>query len=325
MHRLALFRALGIRAAAMTATAMALVLGIGLAAGWIRLLPWLVSEAVPLRVALPFAKALAAAAFEAAALVGLPLGWALAAAISVERGEARALFALGVGPWRMLVSTFAPAMAIAAAAGLVIGSLGRDLEAPGRFAGALFDEGRAACVEGESPRAVHVPLVSATWLCFEDAPPRLVGSLAGERTAPFTASSLRIGDGLDTLAFEDLHLYLNRGAPIRLHVERASVEGLRPWARASKLGGAKRGVVIAATGAWLAIVVGWVVLRSGISARTSSIALGLAGPLATFGSLSLVERTMLPTFAYISLPLAATGAIFLTLAIRGCVPERWTR
>lgn len=325
MHRLALLRALGLRAAATTAIAMALVLGMGLTAGWIRLLPWLVSEAVPWSVALPFAKTLAAAALEAAALVGLPLGWALAAAISVERGEARALFALGVGPWRISSSSFAPALAIAAAAGLVVGWFGRDLDAPGRFTGALFEEGRAACEGREGPRAVHVPLVSATWLCFENVPPRLVGRLPGEEAAPFTASSLRIGDRLDTLVFEDLHLYLDGGAPIRLHVGRAQVEGLRPWGRSAKLGGVKRGVFIAATAAWLAIVVGWLVLRSGISARTSSIALGLAGPLATFGLVSLVERASLPTFAYISLPLVATGAIFLTLAIRECVLERWTR
>ena len=76
--------------------AAGVVLGIALGAGLVRLLPWLLSPEVPLRVALPFAKALTAVAIETAFFVGVPIGFCFAAAQSVERGEARALFALGV-------------------------------------------------------------------------------------------------------------------------------------------------------------------------------------------------------------------------------------
>ncbi|MFO0571355.1 MAG: hypothetical protein U0263_37345 [Polyangiaceae bacterium] len=78
----------------------------GLAAGLVRLLPWLVSPEVPLDVSLPFARALGAGATEMAFLIGAPLGTALAVARFVERGEARALHALGVTPARIARSLF---------------------------------------------------------------------------------------------------------------------------------------------------------------------------------------------------------------------------
>ncbi|HEY5241342.1 MAG TPA: hypothetical protein VIJ22_07750, partial [Polyangiaceae bacterium] len=52
---------------------------VGVVAGAVRLMPWLLDPAVPWRVAAPFARGLAAVAFEAALLVGWPVGWALAA------------------------------------------------------------------------------------------------------------------------------------------------------------------------------------------------------------------------------------------------------
>lgn len=326
MHRLALFRALGFRAAASTMIAMGLVLGVGLVAGGIRLLPWLVSDAVPLRVALPFAKSLAAAAFEVAVLVGLPLGWALAAAISVERGEARALFAIGIDPKRIVASTFPLTLGIAALSGLFVGIFGRELAAPGRFVSALFEEGRLACEDGRAfPRAVEVPLVSATWLCFDGSPPRLVGSLSKERAAPFSASSIRIEEDLGAVALEDLHLHLVRAAPIRLHVDRAYVRGLTIGERAPKFGGGKRAALLAGTAACLALLVGWLILRSGMSARVLALAIGLAGPLAAWGLLSWLERAEAEALAYLVVPVAAAVATFVTYSLRGCVPERRTR
>lgn len=170
-----------------------------------------------------------------------------------------------------------------------------------------------------------MPLVSATWLCFDDGPPKLVGSLNPETTAPFTASSIRIDDDLETFSLEDLRLYMVRAAPIRLHVERASVRGLTIGQRSPKLGGGNRAFLFAGTAASLAMLVGWLMLRSGASARVLALAIGLAGPLATTALLSWLERAEAEALAYLMVPPAAVVATFVTYSLRGCVPERWTR
>src|SRR5580692_2034193 len=84
------------RNAALVATAILAL--VGLLAGAVRVLPWLLDPAVPWRVAQPFARGLAAIAIEAALLVGWPIGWALACFRFVERGEARVLQTLGQPP-----------------------------------------------------------------------------------------------------------------------------------------------------------------------------------------------------------------------------------
>jgi hypothetical protein len=71
----------------------------GLLAGAVRVLPWLLDPSVPWSVAEPFARGLAAVAFESALLTGWPIGWSLACFRFVESGEARALQSLGERPW----------------------------------------------------------------------------------------------------------------------------------------------------------------------------------------------------------------------------------
>src|ERR1019366_3731159 len=85
------------RNAALLATAILAL--VGLLAGAVRVLPWLLDPAVPWRVAQPFARGLAAVSLEAALLVGWPIGWALACFRFVERGEARVLQTLGQPPF----------------------------------------------------------------------------------------------------------------------------------------------------------------------------------------------------------------------------------
>ena len=78
--------------------ASAIIALVGLLAGAVRVLPWLLAPAVPWRVAEPFARGLVAVSFEAALLVGWPIGWALACFRFVEGGEARVLQTLGQPP-----------------------------------------------------------------------------------------------------------------------------------------------------------------------------------------------------------------------------------
>src|SRR5580692_2421257 len=96
--------------------AVALVAGVG---GAVRLLPWLLDPGVTFRLALPFARGLLALALEAALVVGWPIGWALATAEFVARGEARALATLGDSPAAATLRLLPQAAAFACVLGLV--------------------------------------------------------------------------------------------------------------------------------------------------------------------------------------------------------------
>src|SRR5512143_2958280 len=104
---------LGRRALRNSAVALAVVLALACSGGLVRLLPWLLAPEVPFEVTLPFARALGASATETAFLFGVPLGFGLAAASFVERGEARALAALGASPY-LIAGSIAPHAAAAA-------------------------------------------------------------------------------------------------------------------------------------------------------------------------------------------------------------------
>src|SRR5690242_6841126 len=95
----------GRRAARAAGLAAAAIMGVATLAGLVRVLPWIVAPNVPLRVALPFARALFAVGLETTLLCAPPIGWALAASTLVERGEARALFAIGLSPARVVRAT----------------------------------------------------------------------------------------------------------------------------------------------------------------------------------------------------------------------------
>ena len=105
----------------------------GMTAGGIRLLPWVLDPSVSWRVTLPFARALAELALEAALLLGWPLGWSLAAIRLVETGESRVLALLGERP-AATASRLAPqgiALSVVLAAVSLLG--GRDASEPGRI------------------------------------------------------------------------------------------------------------------------------------------------------------------------------------------------
>src|SRR5262245_5897702 len=104
---------LGARSIAAALLATAVVLAVGFGAGLIRLLPWLFGPEFPFELAVPFAPAVAARSTETAFLLGPAVGFALAAAGFVDRGEARALEALGVSPGQATMSLIGPALAIA--------------------------------------------------------------------------------------------------------------------------------------------------------------------------------------------------------------------
>ena len=126
-----------------------------------RVLPWLLDPRVPWRVAVPFGRAVASVAVEAAVLVGWPIGWALATFALCERGEARVLATLGERPARTaarlapMALLFGTIVAGASLAG------GRDASEPGRVLGRSPPRGARVVRRGAArPRARSTSLSS---------------------------------------------------------------------------------------------------------------------------------------------------------------------
>jgi hypothetical protein len=250
------------------AVSAAVVLLIGVAAGAVRLLPWLVSPDVPWTLAGPFAEELWHRASETAVLVGLPVGAAIAAALFVESGAARSLMALGASPLRLSLSVaWIGSAFVVAGAALGLARFGGD--SPGHFLWRLIDSGRAACEHESQSSRVDVPFVGAAWLCFADTP-RFVGRVPGVR-ADLVFSALRVdeteGSGLD---FRDLRvagkLGVGESPELRFRAAAARVEGLTGFGRAqSRFAAAARGSLVAAIAALAAFAVAWFIVRRSVA------------------------------------------------------------
>jgi hypothetical protein len=293
------------------------VVAVALGAGAIRLLPWLLAEEVPLEVCWPFARALAAVAVETGFLVGLPLGFAVAASDFVERGEARALLALGARPVRIAAGAMSAALLLAASAFAASSAWGSDAALPGRFAAQLVAQGRASCARIREPRAVLVPLVGVTWTCFPRRAPRVVGVLpGGAKDAFFSAASLKPSEDLRSFALTDLELLARRPdgsekPALKLRVRRALVAGLSSWGRPPHLPLRARAALVAATGSFLGLLVAWSSIAFQRASRLSAAAVGGASALAALTALQGLDRAALSPSAYALVPAAGAAAMLV--------------
>jgi hypothetical protein len=303
------------RAAGLAAVA---IMSVATLAGMVRVLPWIVAPNVPLRVALPFARALFAVGLETTLLCAPPIGWALAASTLVERGEARALFAIGLGPVGVVRKTVIVAAGFAALSALAALAWGTEASAPGRLARSLVDQSKRSCAGEVVPRTAHVPFVGVTWLCFQGQAPRLSGTLPGGG-GTFTAADLVISDDLRSLEFFDMRLLLGERGSVKLHVDQARVNGLSPWGRASNLAPSARAVLLSTTGSGLALLAAFVVLSRSVQSRLLSLLIGGAGPVAALLVMSRLEQEENTPARYALVPLAALvgmcGAVLLERVI----------
>ena len=311
------------RSAAVASAAIGVV---GAVAGTVRLLPWVLDPAVPLLVAAPFARGLAAVTLEAAMLLGWPIGWAVACFRSAEVGEARVLLSLGEAPL-FTVSKLAPQGAVfavvLAAVGLVYGG---DANAPGRVATALIAQARTSCQAVRRTSTYAIPFTGLTWLCAPDRPPRLVGSSPGGLTGTvMTAAEARIAGDFRALELADAHVFVPGPPPIALHARTLALRGLAPWARASTLPAALRAAMVA-MGAWAsASIAAYGALQRAARTRLGAVALGASGPLAALALLRLIERADVGAPALLALPLAACACSFAcSTVLRGlrCLRRR---
>jgi hypothetical protein len=286
---------------------------VGLLAGAVRLLPWLLDPTVPWRVAAPFARGLAAVALEAALLLGWPIGWAVACFRFVESGEARVLLTLGERPEQTVRRLVPQGVAFAAALGVVALVYGSDANAPGRVVTELIEDARVACAAVRAPSTYAVPFTGLTWLCAPRREPRLVGSVPGGLSgALVTARSARVAGDFRVIDLDDARVLLpgkpetsSAGNAISLHVAELSMRGMAPWARASTLPAALRAPLLALA-AWIsAYVAALAVLGGAVKTRLGVIVLGAAGPLGTLAFLRLLERTGARAPLFLLLPIAA--------------------
>lgn len=247
---------------------VAIVLMLAVGAALVRLLPWLLSPEVPLPVALPFAKALLAVAFEAAFFVGVPAGCALGAAIFVERGEARALHCQGASPlW--LTAQCTPLLMLVAALAFATSSLWQaNTEHPGRFARSLVEHAREGCADA-GPRSVSVPIVGVTWLCFGKSPPRLTGPVPNSHNrAWFSARAIDVSDDFTAFRAEDVYVGSQPTASkfrVGVRAKVAEVSGLPAWGQSTPFTPFYRACVVGVTVLVLGFAGVFMVLKLGVS------------------------------------------------------------
>jgi hypothetical protein len=287
---------------------------VGVVAGAVRLLPWLLDPAVPWRVAAPFARGLGSVAVEAALLVGWPVGWALACCRFVESGEARVLLTLGESP-ASTVRRLAPQGAVLALAlsgvALVYGS---DASAPGRVATELVAQAKAACAQVTEPKTYAIPFTDMTWLCAPGLPPRLVGTAPGGLAgAVLTARDASIAGDFRAIELSGAQVLLaprqpGAGAAVNVRVETLSLHGMAPWASASSLPAWLRAVLLALTAWAVSSLAAYGVLRRATRSRLGAFVLGAAGPLAALGLIRLLERADARPAAFALVPFAGALA-----------------
>jgi hypothetical protein len=311
------------------ALASCVVLVLALAAGTVRLLPWLMAAEVPVGVSLPFARALAVVAVETSLLVGFPTGFSVGAATFVERGEARALQALGVSPLQLVTRSVPRAAAAAAVAATVLSVCDVDANAPGRIAAQLIDQGRSSCAGAAEPRSALVPMVGVTWLCFPGQPPRVTGPLpkSGGRTW-FTAAELHPSEDLRTFVLEDLRLATRpeSGLPrARLRVRHATVTGLQAWGRPSTLTVMRRAALIACTSLLLGLVVAWLVVAGNLQSRVGAAFVGAVPALVATHALHRMDASASGPEAYVWVPGAAILAACAAWLLVWVVRSAWKR
>ena len=317
-------------AAARLAIAVAgLVLAVALVAGAVRVLPLVLARGVPPHVAGPLARGVLAVSLETALFVAPPIAWALAAARLVERGEARALHAIGVRPASIVASSWPAVIAMARAATAATAAWGREAAAPGRLVRDLLHDAELACAAAgaRAPAAVDVPLVRLSWVCFPGEPPRVIGPAPfGGGRAVLAATRVAPSDDLRAIDLEDLAILVpssgeagagpaDRGATAaELRVREARVRGLAPLGRASNLTPARRAALMAASAVAMAVAAALLVLGWTIRSRVAALAIGVAGPGAALTVMTQLERAPTPAPLYLGV---ATAGLLAILASAG--------
>ena len=293
---------------ALALSASSLIALVGAVAGAVRLLPWLLEPEVPWSVAAPFARGLAALAFEAALAVGWPVGWCLACFRAIESGEARVLQTLGEAPGQTVRRLVGQGSALAFALATVSFVCASDANEPGRVVTELVLGARTACAAARTPATYAVPFTGMTWLCAPDREPRLVGTVPGKKGgAVVTARSARVSGDFRAIELDDARVLLPGVPPFAVHARTLTMHGMAPWAHASTVPPAVRAALLAVSALCTALIASWGVLRNAVRARAGAMILGAVGPLAALGLLRHLERADAAPIVFFVVPFIACG------------------
>lgn len=289
-----------------TAIVSVAVLTLGLLAGLVRLLPWLVAPDVPFAVARPFAERLGRAALDVAVLVGVPVGVSVAAALFVESGQSRALMSLGVSPGRLLRSVSVVSLVFSSLA-VIAGFARWGAEPAASFAARLIESGRSSCASATGRSRVDVPFARGGWVCFR-ALPRFSGRVPGLRgDFLFSTSSVQSSQDASAVELQGLRLTgrADRTQPLlHVRVRSARVYGLFGEAKTgSRTFGALRGLAISASAALSALALSWVILRHSVSRPLSAACAACAVALCLLFALRYADERAFGA----ALPLALRG------------------
>lgn len=313
------FARTSLRAVLFAAVAIALA---GVVAGAVRILPWLLDPAVPWAVAAPFARALAAVAFESALLVGWPMGWSLASFRLVESGEALTLQTLGERPRTTCARLAWQGAVFATVLGAVALDYGRDASAPGRVATELVARARSSCGRVRVPTTYSVPFTDFTWLCARGRVPRLVGALPGAMSAAvLSARDARVSGDFRAVELDDARVLLPGSPATVLRVATLTLRGMSPWEEASSVPPLVRAVVLALSASVAASLSSYFVLVGTVRTRLGVLGFGAAGPIAALGLMRLLIRAGAMPGAFSLVPLASAACP----AVAAWLVWRWRR
>ncbi|MFO0669230.1 MAG: twin-arginine translocase TatA/TatE family subunit [Polyangiaceae bacterium] len=183
---------------------------LALLAGAVRVLPLVVDPELPIGVAFPFAKAVAWLGLEVALATGWVVGWALAFARFVDRGEARVHALLGRSPGDV-ARGLVPQAAILACAVVAASYLAaRDAEAPGRVVAELVSSDAIVGLAAEgAATTIPVPFLERMALRAGETP-RLLLHPPQIGTALVTASDATISGDLREARLVDARIRTSR-------------------------------------------------------------------------------------------------------------------
>lgn len=291
--------------------------GLGLLAGAVRVLPLIADPALPWAVTAPFARSVAWLALEVAIFAGWAIGWSLAVANAVDRGEARVLSTLGRSPLQTATALWPQAIAMAIALGASSFFAARDAREPGRVLSAIIGSGRETCLRVDSPQSLPVPFLDASWLCVPREAPRLFMKPPRPQGATLTATSIDVSADVRDVSLGDVNMAFGAG---HLRAGEVRLRRLPPLvASASLLPWARSGAVVSSA-LLVAFGVTWLIL--GLHVRRRIVAVGLAGlaVAASFGVLRALDRAGVSSAFLPAVP--AAGIIALALGGRTIV---WLR
>lgn len=261
---------------------------------------------------------------ETAVVIAPALGWALCLSSSHERGELRALAALGVSPLQLVASTVPALLLVGGLVAAVSAGWGAIAAAPGELTRRVSSEARDACLAEATQRGHGVgrelPFGSLSWVCFPGGDAYVVGATAAARGAPvFAAEEVRTGAETDALELRAATLWWGAGtsSAVRVRAERVVARRTAPLLSPSNLPYGVRSALWGATSVGvgaLAALLGLTVLANAEVRRARAILLssamaGAAASVLTFSSLEGAARSV---WMYALVP--AMGCAGATLA-----------